>query len=346
MKTASILLTLLGLALITGFTAWLGAGAVTRAALSAGYGGFALLVAWQVATDGLLAFAWRTSCPQAMLDVGFGRLLLARMVREAGITCLPFSQVGGILIGMRATSSGFGRSCFGRPGSGKLVPWPTAVAANIVDITTEVIGQIGFVLLGLVFLLDRKPGTGLAGPVGLGMILAVAAVAGFIWAQRSASGLFRRCVGLLGQRLSEPGPVLGSQVLGGIESLQDRINQFYNRPGRIAAASLVQMAGWVGSAVWVWLAYHLLGTSIGWGGALAIEGVASGVLSVSFLMPAALGVQEGAYVALGSLFGIDPHLSFGLSLLRRARDLAIGVPTLLLWQWMEVRQLRRTAPRP
>ncbi len=331
MKTATILLALLGLALVTGFTTWLGAGAVTQAMLSVGAGGFALLVLWQVATDGLLALAWRISCPRPALDIGVGRLLLTRMVREAGITCLPFSQVGGILLGMRATSFGFGRT----------LPWPAAVAANIVDITTEVIGQIGFVLLGLVFLLDRKPGSDLAGPIGLGTLLGMAAIAGFIWAQRSAGGLFRRGAGLLGRHL-----VAGSRALGGIDSLQGRINRFYARPGRIAAASLVQMLAWTGSAVWVWLAYRLLGAPIGFGSALAIEGVASGVLSLSFLMPASLGVQEGAYVALGSLFGIDPHLSFGLSLLRRGRDLAIGVPTLLLWQWIEVQRLRRAARGP
>ena len=343
MKTASILLGLLGLTLIIGFTTWLGAGAVTRAMLSVGSGGFALLVLWQLATDGVLALAWRTACPRVALDTGFGRLLLARMVREAGISCLPFSQVGGILIGMRATGFGSGRTM-------TALAWPTAVAANIVDITTEVIGQIGFVLVGLLFLLDRKPGTDLAGPLGLGTILGIAAVAGFIWAQRSAGGLFRRGVGLLGRHLGRQtdgavasGPATGDRMLGRIDNLQDRLNQFYARPGRIAVASLVQLVGWIGGAAWVWLAYRLLGAPVGWGMALAIEGVASGILSLSFLMPAALGVQEGAYVALGSLFGIDPHLSFGLSLLRRARDLAIGVPTLLWWQWMEVRRLRRTA---
>jgi putative membrane protein len=326
-RTASILLALLGLALITGIMTWLGAGAVMKAVLSVGFGGFALLVLWQIASDFVLAVAWRIGCPRPALDIGIGSLLLARMIREAGTTCLPFSQIGGILIGMRATCFGFGRA----------LAWPTAAAANIVDITAEIIGQVAFVLLGLVFLIDRRPDTNLAGPVALGMVLGIAAIAAFIWTQRRASGLFRRGVGSLGHRLTEQflaGPMLG------IESLQDRINIFYSRPGRIAAASLVHLTGWIGSAVWVWLAYRLLGAPIGLGSALAIEGVASGILSVSFLMPAALGVQEAAYVALGSLFGLDPHLSFGLSLLRRGRDLSIGVPTLLFWQWMEVARLR------
>lgn len=327
LKTASILLALLGVALITGFTIWLGAGSVITAVLSVGLGGFALLVLWQILTDGLLAAAWRVACPKPALDVGFDRLLLARMMREAGITCLPFSQLGGILIGIRAT----------RFGPGRILPWSTAAAANVIDITAEIIGQIGFVLLGLVFLLDRRPDSNLAGPVSLGMILGMAAIAGFIWAQRSAGGLLRRGAGFLGHHL------IGGAILGGVESLQDRLNDFYARPARIAAASLIHLMAWIGSAIWVWLAYRLLGAPVSLGSALAIEGVASGVLSVSFLVPAALGVQEGAYVALGSLFGLDPHLSFGLSLLRRARDLAIGAPMLLYWQWTEVRRIRLEA---
>nr|WP_321984634.1 lysylphosphatidylglycerol synthase domain-containing protein [uncultured Lichenicoccus sp.] len=328
MKTASILLALVGIGLMTGVALWLGAGSVFRATLSVGFGGFALLVGWQLLCDGVLALAWRTSCPRSLLDIGLGRLLLARMVREGAMTCLPFSQVGGILIGMRAT--GFGRR----------VPWPLAVGANVVDLTTEVIGQIAFVLLGLLFLVDRRPDTDLAGPLVLGMLLAVAAIAGFIWAQRGAGGRFRRLARGMRDRVAG-GAAFRRSLLAGIDDLQSDLDAFYARPGRIAGACLIHLAGWLGSAAWVWMAYRLLGAPVQIGTALAIEGAASGVMAVSFLVPGALGVQEAAYVALGSLFGLDPHLSFGLSLLRRARDLAIGAPILLLWQWVELVRLRR-----
>ena len=316
-----------GLVLITGITAWLGAGAVLHAMLSVGWPGFAALVAAQLVTDLVLACAWRLACPELEL----GRLYRARLVREAATTCLPFSQVGGILIAVRAT-------CAASTAHGRAVLWPEAAAANVVDLTTEVLGQILFVLLGLLFLLDRHPDSSLAGPVALGMALMAAAMAGFIWVQRSASGVFRRVTGLLGH------PVAGrwsGAMRSGIDTVQERLNRLYQRPGRIAAASLVHLLAWLAGAGWVWLAYRLLGAPIRIGEAVAIEGVASGVLSVSFLVPAALGVQEAAYVALGGLFGLDPHLSFGLSLLRRARDLAIGIPVLLVWQATEIRRLPR-----
>ena len=339
MKTVSILLAVLGLVLITVFTGWLGAGAVLKALLSIGPGGFVALVAVQLATDLVLACAWSVACP----GIGFVRLLAARLVREGATTCLPFSQLGGILIAIRAT-------CFPATRRRGAVGWPEASAANVVDVTVEVIGQILFVLLGLLFLLDRSPDSSLAGPVTLGMALMAAAMAAFVWMQRSASGLFRRGVEGLGRHVAgqwagqRAGQWQGA-LQSGIDTLQDRLDRFYARPGRLAAACLIHLAAWTAGAGWVWLGYRLLGAPIGYGEAMAIEGVASGVLSVSFLVPAALGVQEAAYVALGSLFGLDPHLSFGLSLLRRGRDLALGVPSLLAWQVAEIRRLR-PVPQP
>ncbi len=65
-------------------------------------------------------------------------------------------------------------------------------------------------------------------------------------------------------------------------------------------------------------------------------------MSAGFLVPGALGVQEAGYVALGHLFGISADISISISLLRRGRDIVIGVPVLLLWQLYEFRQLRRS----
>jgi hypothetical protein len=51
-------------------------------------------------------------------------------------------------------------------------------------------------------------------------------------------------------------------------------------------------------------------------------------------------VQEAGYAGLGSIFGVPPELSLGVSLVRRARDLAVGIPVLLIWQALEARRLR------
>ena len=64
------------------------------------------------------------------------------------------------------------------------------------------------------------------------------------------------------------------------------------------------------------------------------------MLATAILVPGYAGVQEAAYAGVGALFGQPPELSLGVSLLRRARDLALGVPILLIWQSVELHRRR------
>ena len=68
---------------------------------------------------------------------------------------------------------------------------------------------------------------------------------------------------------------------------------------------------------------------------IAIESLVYAMRSAAFIVPNALGVQEGAYAVLAPLFGVGAEFGLAVSLLKRARDIAIGVPVLLLWQTVE-----------
>jgi hypothetical protein len=48
-----------------------------------------------------------------------------------------------------------------------------------------------------------------------------------------------------------------------------------------------------------------------------------------------MGVQEGGYTLLGNLLGIPGEIAFTLSLVRRMRELALGIPALISWQLLE-----------
>jgi hypothetical protein len=69
-------------------------------------------------------------------------------------------------------------------------------------------------------------------------------------------------------------------------------------------------------------------------GALAIRGAA-------FLVPGAVGVQEGGYILIGNLLGISGDVALALSLLRRMRELALGIPGIVAWQLVEAGRLWR-----
>lgn len=328
LKTLTLILSLLGVALLTGIMAWLGIGHVLTAMQRIGIGGFVAIVGGQVLVDIGLGISWFFACP----ELGLFRAIASRAVRDAAGNCLPFSQLGGMVIGIRATCS--------IPGlSRRLGPlqWPAAIATNIVDITTEVLGQIVFVIIALVFLFNHSGTNKFTWPVLGGMGLLTLGIAGFIWTQQRGGVAIHHVARFLGRHIAEG---WRTTLIDNMDSFQAQLDLLWARPGRIASGALIHLLCWLGGAAVTWLSLELLGAHVGYGGAIAIEGVVCGIMSASFLVPAALGVQEAAYVALGYFFGIEADISLGLSLLRRGRDIAIGIPVMALWQFSEMRRLR------
>jgi hypothetical protein len=60
----------------------------------------------------------------------------------------------------------------------------------------------------------------------------------------------------------------------------------------------------------------------------------------AFVVPGGWGLQEGAYVVLGQMVGLEPEIALALSLATRARELMTGVPALIVWQFIEGRMLK------
>ncbi|MBV9777280.1 MAG: flippase-like domain-containing protein [Acetobacteraceae bacterium] len=319
MKKSTILLALLGVALAVGLVVWLGAGKIVRSVASIGWGGFAILVGWQFLMCVVLAAAWHRLCPGARLRT----LIWGRLVREGGANILPFSEVGALAFGARAITLGG-------------VTWERAVASSIADTAAEFIGEIPFILFGFVLLLARGPSSSLVLPLALGLALLAAGVVALIWAEKHSARLFQA----IGRRIAAR---WARKAAREASVIQHEFEHLFTQPRRLGTAACIHFAGWVGGGVTVWMAYRMLGGQIDVAPAMAIEGLLSGALAVAFLVPGGLGVQEASYVLIGQAFGMPAHLSIGLSFLRRARDIVIGAPALLVWQAIEVRRLRRAA---
>jgi uncharacterized membrane protein YbhN (UPF0104 family) len=78
--------------------------------------------------------------------------------------------------------------------------------------------------------------------------------------------------------------------------------------------------------------------------ALIIESLGMAIRTAAFPIPGALGVQEGGLIVLGGLLGIDPAVALALALIKRVRELAWGVPGVVLWQAGEGRRLLARRP--
>lgn len=319
MKRLSFVLALLGLLIALLLVSYFGFGNVVSAVGRIGWSEFGLIIGWQFVLFVILGLAWDLITPSKTMRRPWV-LVWGRMVRDASANCLPFSQVGGFVFGARAvTLHG--------------IEWHTATASTVVDVTAEFLAQIAFACIGLGILLARAPASGLAVPVEVGIGLAVLACFGFVWAQKGAAPLFAR----LGRRIAGN---WFTDARERVDILQAELGLIYGHTGKLALGFLMHLIGWISTGVAGWIAYHALGVPIDFDDALAIEALLSAAAALAFLVPVNAGVQEAGYAGLGTIFGIPPELSLGVSLVRRARDIAVGVPILLIWQLVEMRRLR------
>ena len=83
---------------------------------------------------------------------------------------------------------------------------------------------------------------------------------------------------------------------------------------------------------------HFMGYPVSFAEAVVIESLSQAVRGAAFAIPGGIGVQEGGFVAICALFGIPAGPAVALSLVKRVADLAIGLPGLAVWQWIEARR--------
>ena len=99
------------------------------------------------------------------------------------------------------------------------------------------------------------------------------------------------------------------------------------------------MLAWALGAAEIWLALYFMDIPVTIADALLLESLILAVRAAAFFVPGAVGVQEGAFVLLGAAIGLSPEVALALSLIKRVRELVIGVPALLAWQVAEGKQI-------
>jgi putative membrane protein len=265
----------------------------------------------------VMGIAWSVLLPGTSPWV----LIWGRLVRDAGSEVLPLSQVGGYLLGARAIAVA------GVRGS-------AAAASTIVDVSLELFAQIAFTALALVWLVHLRPDAPVAVPVAIGLAVGGILAAGLLIAQRRGFDLFDRLAGAIGRDWLD-------RTAAGAAALHAAITCIYRRRTGVNASFVLHLVCWIAGTVETWLALRFIGTPLGFDVVLVIEGLLYAIRSVAFAVPNAVGVQEAAYVMLGGNFGVTPELALALSLLKRARDLALGLPVLGACQLLEGGRLWR-----
>jgi putative membrane protein len=305
-----------GFGLMAWFIGHFSVSAIGAALRTVGVTGLLAISLFHLMVTVLMGLAW-----WSLLRLGRPQLFIwARLVRDAGSEVLPLSQIGGYILGTRvAVMQGVSGS--------------VAAASMIVDGTLEFCSQIAFGGLALALLLSQQPGSTVALAISVWLVVAIAAAATFIAVQRRGPDVPHRGAGrFLRDRLGA--------LFSTAASVQLEIRRIHQQNFRLVLSFLLHFLAWIVTGIEAWLALRLMGATIGPVAVLTIEGLLYSARSLAFAVPAAFGVQEGAYVLLGSTLGLTPDLALALSLLKRGRDLVLGCPALVSWQLFEARDQR------
>jgi putative membrane protein len=333
MSRAALLLLSTGTALFVGLLAWQGFGSVASTLLAAGWG-LALVAAFHVVPlvldAGAISVLFQRSRDGAQHhhEPSLRDALFARWIGESVNSLLPAGQIGGPVVMVRQLSQ-------------RGMRMRDAASVITVSTTAQALAQIVFALGGLLLfgayaahgaLHDLRTATLLATGVLGAMIV------GFYYAQRR--GLFGRLLGVVSKVFGKRD---WSALMTRAEAVDAAVEALYRERARVAASFALSLVGWVVGTVEVWLALRFLGHPVDWIDALLLESIGQAIRGAAFMIPGSLGVQEGGYLLLAPLVGLPPDTALALSLAKRAREVLLGLPGLLVLHFSERSWQRRRA---
>lgn len=277
------------------------------------------------------ALSWRELLPRSS-GLGVVSVIWIRWIRESISSLLPVAGIGGDLATARLVHQ-------------RGVPGTQAAASMVVDITVGVVTQLLFVVTGVALLVSRsteRAGLLVAWVVLLGIAMLFAAIAAFVLVQhRGMFGISAKLVRAIVPRNRLP------DIGGSASAIDHAVVAIYTgQRSSLCRAGLLRLVGWAVGAGEIWLVLQFSHQPLGVIDAFILESLGAGVRAAGFMVPGALGILEGSSIVFGALFGLSAQAALTFALARRVRELALGIPGLLVWQWIEGHRLFRHAQDP
>ncbi len=233
--------------MIGALVGYFGAGAVVRSLRAIGWLGFSAICVIHLVVISLEGIAWRLLVPAARVWA----FIWGRLIRDAGSEVLPVSQMGGCVLGARAVALA------GVPGS-------IAAATTMVDLTLEFLAKLAYMAIGLILLIDLRPGMPVSLPVTLGLAVTGLFAIAFVVLQRHGFAIFDRFARMLGRGWTE-------RTLSSAAAIHAALAQTYQRSAGLWGGFSLHLGSWMLSAVEVWIALRLAGAPLGFPTVLVIE---------------------------------------------------------------------------
>jgi putative membrane protein len=268
------------------------------------------------------AISWRELFPTSKRP-GVFDFVWMRWIRESISSLLPVAGVGGDFAGARLAHQ-------------RGVPGAQAAASMVVDITVGAATQAVFVIAGVILLTTGVSGNATAATAWallISVAVFAAAIGAFVLIQHNS--MFGLLVGAA-RRLAPKNWLSG--FAGSAEATDDAVVATYRRGFALSRSSLLRLVGLAVGAGEIWLTTLVLNKPLSLIDSFVLESLGSGVRAAAFMLPGGLGAQEGGLVLFGALFGLPADLALAVALTKRVRELALGVPGLAVWQWIEGRR--------
>jgi putative membrane protein len=279
------------------------------------------VVPWRLIYFACYALGWRALLsPFNHGRAGVGYMLWVTTVREGVDRLLPVVNVGGSVVGIR------------------LLRWRglSAVATSATIITEVVLTLAAVCLLGAlgtVILLGLRPGGGHHTLIHVLLLSLPIPVLSFL--------LLR--YGRVFQRLERfLGPLLGLAGADAAARLDADLQNCLRRVPTLLYVEALEFVALASAAFEIWWGLRLFDHPISVSASIMLEGLSQAARHLAFVVPAGLGVQEGALVLFGHAIGISSELALAVSAVKRMREILCGLPPLVAWQWLEGRQLHRS----
>jgi putative membrane protein len=265
----------------------------------------------------LHALGWRCLTPASR--PGWTKLLAFRWIGESINTLLPVGQIGGDVVRARLLAK-----------SG--VTGASAGAGVAVDFLLGIASQAAFTLIGVVLLIGLAVGNGGLVAAFTGLAFLLAAALALWWGQ--SRGMFEKLAGFTAKLSGGTWEGLSLKA----ERLDAEIKSLLAKPNRLFLAFAWRGLGWASHVGEAWLILYLMGAGSGWSQAFVLESLAWAVRSAAFIVPAAIGAQEGGIIAVALALGLPLEIGLALALVKRGRELLVCGPGLIAWAWAERRR--------
>jgi len=255
---------------------------------------------------------WRQIIEKA-LRPPWARLFVLRWITESVNNLLPVAQVGGEIVRAHLlTKQGIGGAA--------------ASSTVLVDFTIGLFAQTVFTLVGLMLLINATGSSDFTVNLSVGVMLFLLLLTGFYFLQSRGLSKIASYIATRSATHDRWHTIIKSS-----DEFTTKVKQLYQQRQRIFLAFNWRLLAWFAGAGETFLILYALGINVPLSYLVILESFAFAARSLGFLVPGAVGITEGVLVLVGTLLGLTPAQALTLALAKRARELLLGIPGLVVW---------------